>query len=378
MAADGGVGMTRAMPVPFVPGGRAPAETFGLSGRIGVEREGFSLDVALDVEPGEVVGVLGPNGAGKSTLLRAICGLVPLTHGRIMLGDAVLDDPEADLMMPVNRRGIGVVFQEYRLFEHVSVLDNVAFGPRSAGSSRAAARLVAHPWLDRLGLADLAQRKPSQLSGGQAQRVALARALACNPMALLLDEPLAALDASTRLEVRSELRDHLRDFAGPTIVVTHDAIDALVLADRIVVIEDGLITQQGQALEVARRPATDYVARLLGLNLLRGHAIDGEVTVDGGGLLHVADRSVFGGVLVAIRPNAILLHADRPDGSARNVWTGTVDGIEVIGDRVRVTVVGPPTVMVDVTSGAIAELHLARGDRVWLSAKATELEVYRG
>jgi molybdate transport system ATP-binding protein len=356
----------------------ASTSTRGLHGRVVVERGEFRLDVEIDVRPGEVVAVLGPNGAGKSTLLRAICGLTPLTHGAISLGDTVLDDPTADVLVPAARRRVGVVFQEYRLFPHLSVLDNVAFGPRSTGRSKAESRVDAAEWVARLRLGDLAARSPEQLSGGQQQRTALARALASGPGVLLLDEPLAALDAATRIDVRRDLGTHLADFAGPTVLVTHDALDALVLADRIVVLENGGITQQGTALEVARRPASDYVAKLLGLNLLRGDAAGGEVRVEGGGVLHVPDHVVTGPVLVALRPSAIALHTAPPEGSARNVWTGVVDGVETLGERVRVSVVGSPSVLVDVTPGAVADLHVVPGDAVWLSAKATELEVYPG
>jgi molybdate transport system ATP-binding protein len=350
----------------------------GLDARVVVRRPTFILDIELSVEPGEVVAVLGPNGAGKSTLLRTVCGLEPLGDGHIRLGGTLVDEPASGTLVPAAKRRVGIVFQDYRLFPHLSVLDNIAFGPRSAGRTAAQSRDAARTWIERLRLTDLARRKPGALSGGQAQRVALARALASDPSVLLLDEPLAALDAGSRLDVRSDLREHLHGFAGPTLLVTHDPLDALVLADRLVVLEDGAITQQGTALDVARRPASAYVARLLGLNLLRGIAHDGDVTVDGGGMLHVTDRSVRGAVLVAVRPSAISLHLHQPEGSARNVWPGTVDGIESIGDRVRVTVSGAPTVMVDVTAAAVADLHVDRGDPVWLSAKATELEVYPG
>jgi molybdate transport system ATP-binding protein len=354
----------------------AGAAAAGLAGRVVVARDGFTLDVALDVGPGEVVAVLGPNGAGKSTLLRAVCGLTPLTAGELRLGGVSVDDPGADVLVPASRRRVGVVFQEYRLFPHLSVLDNVAFAPRSAGRSAAGSRADAEAWVQRLGLADLAGRRPGELSGGQQQRVALARALASEPAALLLDEPMAALDAGSRIDVRRDLRRHLAEFAGPTLLVTHDALDALVLADRVVVLEQGSVTQQGTPLEVARRPASDYVARLLGLNLLRGTAAGGDVALDGGGLLHVTDHGVAGPVLVALRPSAVALHVARPEGSARNVWPGVVDGVEPLGDRVRVTVAGAPTVLVDVTAESVTALHLGRGDPVWLSAKATELEVY--
>jgi molybdate transport system ATP-binding protein len=352
----------------------------GLQARVVVRRGPFTLDVEVAVAPGEVVAVLGPNGAGKSTLLRAVSGLEPISDGSISCAGTVLDDPARDVLVPPSKRRIGLVFQEYRLFPHLTVLENVAFGPRSTGMGRTEARMFAREFLDRLGLTDLADRRVDAISGGQAQRVALARALASRPEVLLLDEPLAALDAGTRLDVRRWLREHLRGslFAGPTLLVTHDALDALVLADRIVVLEDGRITQQGTALDVARRPSTDYVARLLGLNLLRGRAADGVIALDGGGVLHVPDSALAGPVLAAVRPSAIALHVDRPEGSARNVWQGVVDGVEPFGDRVRVTVAGAPTVVVEVTRGAVSDLHVSVGDTVWLSAKATELEVYPG
>ncbi len=349
----------------------------GLSGHVVVEQGSFRLDVEVEVAAGEVVAVLGPNGAGKSTLLRAVAGLTPMSGGRLTLSGTVVDDPAADRFVPPGERRIGLVFQDYRLFPHLSVIDNLAFGLRSGGASKAESRRRAGEWVSRLGLDELAHRKPATLSGGQAQRVALGRALAPDPLALLLDEPLAALDPATRGEVRGVLGRRLAAYPGVTLLVTHDPLDALVLADRIVVLEGGSVTQQGEPWEVARRPATRYVARLLGINLLPGSASGGEVALDGGGTLHVADDADHHGhVLVAVRPSAISLHAAEPEGSARNVWRGVVDGVEPIGDRVRVTVTGDPTVIVDVTPGAVADLRLSRGTGLWLSAKATELDVY--
>ena len=350
----------------------------GVSASFGIVQGEFNLELDLTVAPGEVVAVLGPNGAGKSTMLRALVGLSPIDHGSIRFDDVIVDDPAADVFVEPAMRRIGVVFQEYRLFPHMTVADNVAFGLRSAGASKHAARSASQEWIDRLDLVALSSRKPGELSGGQAQRVALARALATKPRALLLDEPLSALDIATRQDVRTQLTHHLREFTGPTVLVTHDPLDALVLADRVVVLEGGRVTQQGTTHEVAQRPATPYVASVMGLNLLRGRALAGLVQLDDGGELQAPDASIVGPVLVAMRPTAISLHEHQPEGSARNVWQGLVDTIQPVGDRVRVSVSGAPSVVVDVTRNAVSELGLAAGHAVWLSTKATELEVYPG
>ena len=348
----------------------------GLVAQLVVQRPRFQLDIELEVAPGEVVALLGPNGAGKSTALQALAGLVPLTGGEIHVAGRCLDDPSARLLVPTSERGVGMVFQDYLLFPHLSALENVAFGLRATGTPRRQARAEAHTWLDRMGLHDLAGVKPGALSGGQAQRVALARALATGPSLLLLDEPLSALDAGTRMYIRSDLRRHLVDFPGCSVLVTHDPLDAMVLADRLVVIEQGRVVQTGTPAEVARAPRTDYVARLVGLNLYRGHATDSHVQLVGGGHLVTAD-SATGEVFVTFRPSAVALHRQQPEGSARNTWPGRVTGIEQHGDTVRVEVQGTPTVLADVTTAAVAELDLTPGLTVWVSVKATELQMDR-
>ncbi|SBW25910.1 molybdate ABC transporter ATPase [Candidatus Protofrankia californiensis] len=337
---------------------------------------GFTLDMTLTATNGTTVAVLGPNGAGKTTLLRALAGLQPVDAGRISLGSFVMDDPEAGIFVPAQRRTVGMVFQDYLLFPHLSTRDNVAFGLRCRGVSRAAARAAAGEWLEKFGLGEFAARRPEALSGGQAQRVALARALAAGPRLLLLDEPLAALDASTRLAVRADLRRHLTGFGGPSVLVTHDPIEAMVLADHVVIIEAGRVVQQGPPAEVARRPRTDYVARLVGLNLYRGEAAAGVVRLRGGGALTVADRSITGPVLAALRPSAVMLGVVEPHGSARNTLTGRVAGLELLGDRARVAVDTNPALLADVTPAALAELRLEPGLRVWASFKATDIETY--
>src|SRR5690606_38545984 len=237
----------------------------------------------------------------------------------------------------------------------------------------------AREWLGRFGLAEVAGVKPRGLSGGQAQRVALARALVTRPRLLLLDEPFAALDAYTRLEVRAWLNRHLEGFDGATVLVTHDPLDAMALADRIVVIEGGSIVQQGTPAEVARHPRTDYVARLVGLNLYRGTADGRAVTVTGRAgervVLSVAEE-LTGPAFVAFPPSAVALFRGRPDGTPRNLWEGTIAGLERHGDGYRIAVDGPVGVLADVTAAAVAELGLLPGQRVWVAVKATETHAY--
>lgn len=344
--------------------------------RIAFTRASFDLDIDLQVADGEVVGLLGPNGSGKSTTLRCLAGLESPRDGLIEIAGTVVDDTARGIDVAPEQRSVGYVFQDYLLFPHLTVIDNVAFGPRSRGARRREAETSASAWLERLEIAELAQRKPGQLSGGQAQRVALARALVTNPDLLLLDEPLAALDAGTRATVRSLLRRHLAEVTGAVVLVTHDPLDAMVLADRVVVLESGRVVQQGTPGDVARRPASDYVASLVGVNMLRGTAHDGIVDVEGGGSVAVGDRQVSGPAIVAIRPEAISLHRHRPEGSARNVWPGRIATLEARGDLIRVEVDATPAVAAVVTPGAVTELDLHEGAQVWLSVKATDLDVY--
>ena len=339
-----------------------------LDAHLVVRRGGFELDCALAVPDGRVLGVLGPNGSGKTTVLRALAGLLPLRGGHVTLAGEDLAG------VPPERRRTGVVFQDYLLFPHLSALDNVAFGLRATGTPRRRALEQARGWLERMSLAELGGARPRALSGGQAQRVALARALVTRPQLLLLDEPLSALDAGTRMQVRTDLRRHLREFAGCTLLVTHDPLDAMVLADSLVVVEQGRVVQVGPPAEVARAPRTEYVAHLVGLNLYRGNAAGGRVNLHGGGELTSAG-TCDGPVFVSLRPSAVGLHRTPPEGSARNTWPGRVARMEQHGDTVRIEVEGAPRVLADVTPAAVAELDLSVGAPVWVSVKATELHV---
>ena len=335
----------------------------------------FELDVDLKVEPGEVVAVLGPNGAGKTSLLRGLAGLLPLDAGRVALDGVVLEEPAAGVLVPSERRPLAMVFQDYLLFPHLTVLENVAFGLRSRGTSRPEATSTANRWLERVGLAAEAQRKPASLSGGQAQRVALARALATNPALLLLDEPMAALDASTRVELRRDLRRHLESFGGVRLLVTHDPLEAMAMADRLVILEQGRVLQSGSPADVTQRPRSRYVADLVGVNLFRGHASQNIITIAGGGSL-MAAGAADGEVFAVVHPRTVALYRTRPDGTPRNVWEGRAVDLDFEGDRVRVRLEGAPPIVAEVTPAAVRELGLDRGDQVWVVVKATEISVY--
>ncbi len=339
-----------------------------------VRRGRFSLDAALWVDAGETVAMLGPNGAGKSTILEIIAGLIPLDGGRIAFGGQVWDDPEADVFVPPEDRHVGVVFQDYLLFPHLTVAENVAFGLKARKLDREAVKAITAEWLERFDLSHLAARYPSDLSGGQRQQVAVARALAPSPVVVALDEPLAALDATTRIRLRRALRDHLGSFVGPRLLITHDPTDAFLLADRICVVEEGSIVQMGTAEDVRLRPRTAYVADLVGVNLWTGHAADGAVEI-GGYRLSVADRTIRGPVVVTVHPRAVSVHLLRPEGSPRNTWMTTVERIESYGDRVRLRVGPPLGLTVEVTPAAVADLGIRPGTQVWLSIKATEVGV---
>jgi molybdate transport system ATP-binding protein len=334
----------------------------------------LELDVELSAPARAVTAVLGPNGAGKSTILAVLAGHLAIDTGSVTLDGRTLDAPP-DTFVPPEHRHMGIVHQDYLLFPHLTALDNVAFGPRAAGRSSRDARARAADLLERVGVASHAGARPRELSGGQAQRVALARALATDPATLLLDEPLAALDAGTRVDVRRDLRRYLLDFPGPTLLVTHDPIDALALADHVAILEAGRLTQTGTIAEVTSRPRSRYVADLIGTNLVHGDATGTTVATDTG-LILAAARPQQGEVFVTIAPGAIALHHRQPEGSPRNRWPATVERVDRLGDRVRVRLAPPVGLVAEITPAAAAELALGEGDEVWASVKATEIMAF--
>ncbi|MFE9559782.1 ABC transporter permease [Streptomyces sp. NPDC006487] len=334
---------------------------------------GFN-ELTLDAEPGTTIAVVGENGAGKTTLLRALLGLTPRAHAELRLGDADVTG------LPPHRRQVAWVPQDGALFPHLSALANTSYGLRARRVPRAAARAEAQAWLDRLGVGHLAHRKPAQLSGGQAQRVALARALAARPRLLLLDEPLAALDQTTRARVRHTLRTHLAGFGGVCLIVTHDPVEAVSLADRVLVLSDGRTLQDAPPAEVTRHPRSPWVARMLGRNAWPGTASADGLELAAGGRLVVAEALPAGAqALAIIAPEAVSVHRDRPGGSPRNVWPGTVREITSVGSRLRVLIGSDraPDLVAEITPEAAAELGIVDGAAVWTSVKATEVTLVR-
>ncbi len=336
------------------------------------------LDAALELAAGETVALLGPNGAGKSTVLAVTAGLLRPRSGRVVLDGRPLtevhDGRDASRWVPPHDRKVALLAQDPLLFPHLSALDNVAFGPRSRGAARGHARVAARRWLAEVGVEDLAGRRPAQLSGGQAQRVAVARALAADPRLLLLDEPMAALDVAVAPALRQTLRRVLDGRSA--LVVTHDALDALLLADRVVVLDQGRVVEAGPSTSVLSRPRSAFAARIAGLNMLMGTWHDGAVLTPAGQRVHghLSEPAPYGADVVAVfRPNAVSIFRTPPGGSPRNALEVTVTELEPRADRVRVHA---EELSADITPQSAAELDLAPGTRVLFSVKATEVDVY--
>ena len=332
------------------------------------------VDVSLEVGAGETVAILGPNGAGKSTVLAAIAGVLRPDSGRATLDDEVLFDLAVGSWRPAYARGTALLAQDPLLFPHLSVVDNVAFGPRSAGRTRSQSRVDAQTWLAAVDATELGDRRPAELSGGQAQRVAVARALAAAPRLLLLDEPMAALDITVVPAMRQVLK---RVLAGRSaVIVTHDVLDALLLADRVLVMEGGRIVEEGPTREVLERPRSSFGAGIAGLNLMRGRSAAGGVrTPSGSTVAGLSEAAVpDGGEAVAVfSPSSVGVYVEPPAGSPRNVFAATIRELEPHGAQVRVRT---DELSADVTLPVVAELGLMPGKPVFLVVKASEVRIY--
>jgi molybdate transport system ATP-binding protein len=352
--------------------------------QVGKRLGSFTLEAALEVPEAGVIVVVGESGSGKSTLLRLVAGLLTPDRGRVTLGARVLDDVAAGLHVPARERPVGYVPQDYALFPHLSVRDNIAFGLRARGDRGQATRARVDQALERLGVAPLATRRPHQLSGGQQQRVALARALALEPEILLLDEPLAALDLPTRRTVRAELRRLLGGLSCVSVFVTHSPAEALAFGERIAVLEAGRVTQQGPREELLHRPRTRYVADFLGANLFRARVTGREeqgltrLAAESGEIL-AAECDLGDEVFAVVDPREITLFLERPAGSAQNVLRGPVEEIlpePPHGERVRVSLATRPPVVAELTRTAAERLGLEPGTEVYAAFKATGVRLF--
>ncbi|QYN35328.1 ABC transporter ATP-binding protein [Pseudonocardia sp. DSM 110487] len=356
-----------------------------LDAHVVVRRPSFVLDVTLQAASGEVLAVVGPNGAGKSTLLGVLAGLLRPDAGYVRLGETTVADPAAGVHVPPHRRGVGLLAQEALLFPHLTALGNVAFGPRAGGVPRREAELRARELLAAVDAGELADRRPARMSGGQQQRVALARALAPRPDLLLLDEPLAALDVDATPAMRALLRRVVRAAGQTAVLVTHSALDALVLADRVVVLGAGRVVEHGPTREVLARPRSPFTARIAGLDLVPGTACPGGLRTSDGTVVAGRDGDLVEGepAVAVFPPSAVAVFAERPHGSPRNVLPVQVVAIEPHGDVVRLRVAAAPGgpawvdgLAADVTPAAVAELGAEPGVRLWFAVKATEVAIH--
>ena len=351
--------------------------------RVANRRGDFELDLAFEAPAGATTVIVGESGAGKTSVLRLAAGLDRPDEGRIALDGATYADTAAGVHVPAWRRDVGYVSQDYALFPHLTVAENVAFGLRASGVSRREIGGRVERALGRTGIAELAGRRPATLSGGQQQRAALARALVLDPRLLLLDEPLAALDLQARRRVRGELRRLLRELRTTTLYVTHSPMEALLFGDRIVVLEAGRISQIGDRDQLLRHPRSRYVAELVGTNFFAGRAPRAGVaatvrTADGD--VSIGDADGAADLFVTVDPRQITLHVEPPQGSAQNVFAGPI--VEIApeppdGERVRVVLGTTPPLVAEVTREAVGGLGLVEGMTVHASFKATGIRAYR-
>ena len=338
-----------------------------LDTHVTVERSDFLLDVELQVASGETVAIMGPNGAGKTTFLYALFGWLPLRSGWILLDGETLEAPGQDQYVPPHRRDFGMVFDDCLLFPHMTVEQNLAFGTDAA--------IKTSPLVELLELSPLLRNNATTLSAGQQQRVALARTLLSSPKMVFLDEPLASLDPSGRSQARRLIKSALNDRASGALIVTHDPADAFALADRVMVLERGSISQCASMEEIRARPATPWIANLIGWNFFAGVGSGSSVQLSDGTQIATAESELSGEVTIAINPSSVALFLEAPVGSPRNNWLCEIENIESVGELARVTLSGPLTIYADITLSAATDLELRKGLRLWVSVKATEVLV---
>lgn len=352
--------------------------TVALQAQVRVRRGDFVLDAALQVRRGEILAILGPNGSGKSTLLGALAGLIPLESGTVAVAGRTISDTDRGTAVPPEHRGVGLLGQEPLLFPHLSAIENVAFGRQSQGMRRPDARAEADGWLAAVGLDGFENRKSSQLSGGQQQRVAIARALAAQPQVLLLDEPLAAVDVPTASLLRQLLRERLAATGTAAVFVTHDVLDAMVVADRVAIMQEGRIVEAGPTQRVLGVPRTRFVAALVGVNLVTG-------MLDRDRSLQMADGRRFSGrilgddpppgasVSAVFRPAALRVTVGSGLGSEPNSWDARVAALEPSTGGIRIRLAGDPAIVAEVSPVDVAEHALIVGSMVRVSVAEADV-----
>ncbi len=340
-----------------------------LDARVILNRDSLTLDVELQLQHGEVIAVLGPNGAGKTSLLHALLGWLELESGWIMVDGEVIDSPDTDSYVPPQHRPFGMVFQDGLLFPHMSVEKNILFG---AGKD-----FNLKPLAESLQANELLAKFPSELSAGERQRAAIARSLAARPKVLFLDEPFSALDIQGKRRGRSLLKEALAIGVSGCLMVTHDLVDAFTLADRVMVIEGGKLTQFDVPDRIRSRPGSEWIADLVGWNYYEGIGEGSVVTLPHGTTIFTAQDDLDGPTSISINPASVSIFRSQPSGSPRNSWLSSIQSIEILGGRARVSLVGEIDICADITITAANELRQLISSEVWVSVKATEVDTQR-
>ena len=340
-----------------------------LDARVILNRDSLTLDVELQLQHGEVIAVLGPNGAGKTSLLHALLGWLELESGWIMVDGEVIDSPDTDSYVPPQHRPFGMVFQDGLLFPHMSVEKNILFG---AGKD-----FNLKPLAESLQASELLAKFPSELSAGERQRAAIARSLAARPKVLFLDEPFSALDIQGKRRGRSLLKEALAIGVSGCLIVTHDLVDAFTLADRVMIIEGGKLTQFDVPDRIRSRPGSEWIADLVGWNYYEGIGEGSVVTLPHGTTIFTAQDDLDGPTSISINPASVSIFKSQPSGSPRNSWLTSIQNIEILGGRARVSLVGEIDICADITTVAANELRQSISSEVWVSVKATEVDTQR-
>ena len=340
-----------------------------LDARVNLNRDSLTLDVELQLQHGEVIAVLGPNGAGKTSLLHALLGWLELESGWIMVDGEVIDSPDTDSYVPPQHRPFGMVFQDGLLFPHMSVEKNILIGAGKDYNLK--------PLAESLQARELLAKFPSELSAGERQRAAIARALAARPKVLFLDEPFSALDIQGKRRGRSLLKEALAIGVSGWLIVTHDLVDAFTLADRVMIIEGGKLSQFDVPDRIRSRPGSEWIADLVGWNYYEGIGEGSVVTLPHGTTIFTAQDDLDGPTSISINPASVSIFKSQPSGSPRNSWLSSIQNIEILDGRARVSLVGEIDICADITTVAANELRQSISSEVWVSVKATEVDTQR-